>query len=124
MTYRVRRVLALMMGNAARFDGCRRKHRPTGGIEGAVSDSTASWLVTAAAAYLGCGSLFAPWFAWLGVQRVDPVARDSTLGFRLLILPGVVALWPLLALRWAAGSAHPPRETTAHRRRAMRRAPS
>lgn len=40
------------------------------------------------------------------IDELDPSARGASLGFRLLILPGVVALWPLLwrRMRSAAGS--------------------
>lgn len=44
------------------------------------------------------GLLFAASFLTRRIERVDPAARGSSWGFRLLILPGVVALWPLL---WA-----------------------
>lgn len=44
------------------------------------------------------GLLFAASFLTRRIERVDPSARGSGWGFRLLILPGVVALWPLL---WA-----------------------
>jgi hypothetical protein len=37
---------------------------------------------------------------WKGLQRLDAAARGSGLGFRLLITPGIVALWPLVALAW------------------------
>lgn len=93
------------------------------GIERPVSEAAASTIVTAAALYLGCGAAFAGPFVWRGVTRIDPVARDSTVGFRLLILPGVTLLWPLLAIRWARGSVHPPLELNAHRRAAARRRP-
>jgi hypothetical protein len=50
--------------------------------------------------YLGCGLLFAVGFVTLGVGRVDVAARDTSLGFRLLLLPGTAACWPFLAVRW------------------------
>jgi ABC-type branched-subunit amino acid transport system permease subunit len=70
--------------------------------------------------YLGAGAAFAVVFVTTGVQRIDPVARQGTWGFRVLIVPGVMLLWPLLARRWAVGSIHPPTESNAHRRRARR----
>jgi hypothetical protein len=39
-------------------------------------------------------------FVLRGVDRVDPAARGASIGFRLLILPGTVALWPLMVTRW------------------------
>jgi hypothetical protein len=66
-----------------------------------VTERVAELLVAAAGAYVAAGLLFACAFVTWGVSRVDPVAREATLGFRLIILPGVTALWPLLAVRWA-----------------------
>ena len=72
-------------------------------------------LVCVLAGYLGCGLLFAPAWAFVGVQRTDPAARGASLGFRLAILPGAAALWPLLALHWARGDREPPEPRDAHR---------
>jgi hypothetical protein len=78
----------------------------------------AYWMLGVAAGYLALGTLFAVPFLARGVARIDPGARGAPLGFRLAILPGVVALWPLLARRWISGAAYPPEERTAHRLRA------
>lgn len=83
----------------------------------------ASVLLQVAAAYVGTGLLFALAFVVGGVQRVDPSARGAGWVFRVLIVPGTVIFWPLLAVRWAVGSMHPPTELTAHRRRALARRP-
>jgi hypothetical protein len=79
----------------------------------------ANALVLALGVYVGLGALFAVPFVLRGVNRIDPVARGGTWGFRLVVLPGVVALWPLLAQRWALGSP-PPVERNAHRDAACR----
>lgn len=73
-------------------------------------------LLGAVGVYLGIGLGFALPFVFLGVQRVDPDAAGAGVGFRLLIVPGVVLLWPLLARRWWR-DAPPPRERTPHKRR-------
>ena len=78
----------------------------------------AGWLVRLVGAFLIVGVLFAVPFVLRGVGRIDPDAREGTWGFRLLIFPGVVALWPILALRWLSGSQIPPPEQNAHRRAA------
>lgn len=83
-----------------------------------TAEAVATWLVRVIGAYLAFGLVFAIPFVLRGVGRIDPIAREGTRGFRLLILPGVVALWPLLARRWAAGAGHPPTECNAHRRAA------
>lgn len=78
----------------------------------------ATWAVRLAGFYLACGFVFAVacLFVTRGVDRLDPGARDGSWGFRLVVLPGVVALWPLFARRWHAGRAAPPVERNAHRR--------
>lgn len=77
----------------------------------------ATWLVLGMGIYLGLGVLFAVPFLVRGVQRVDPGAQGAGWGFRVLILPGVAALWPVLARRWASGATSPPEPRDAHRRR-------
>jgi len=69
--------------------------------------------------YVAIGLLFALAFVLRGVQRIDPAAKGGTWGFRLIIIPGVMALWPLMARRWAQGSP-PPAQRSAHRQRATR----
>ncbi len=59
------------------------------------------------AVYVGCGVVFAIPFAAVGVSTIDAAARNASIGFRLLIFPGAVALWPLLAARWARAERHP-----------------
>ena len=58
-------------------------------------------ILAVAAAYAGIGVAFAIPFLTLGIQRIDAAARGAGWGFRWLVLPGVVALWPVLAARWA-----------------------
>ena len=65
--------------------------------------------------YLACGIVFAVPFVVLGVGRIDPHATHGSWGFRVLILPGTVFLWPLLAKRWVQGMQEPPQEKTAHK---------
>lgn len=52
------------------------------------------------AAYALGGLLFAAAFLVAGLGRIDPQARGASLGFRLIIAPGVAAFWPLLLRRW------------------------
>ena len=80
----------------------------------------AGWMLAALGTYLAAGVLFAIPFVLVGAGRIDPGARGAPWSFRLLIVPGVAALWPLLLRRWASGATHPPEERTAHRRAARR----
>ena len=54
----------------------------------------------AAGLYTAMGLAFACVFLTLGISRVDPASKGSGIGFRLIILPGVAALWPVLVARW------------------------
>ena len=57
-------------------------------------------LVSLFIAYLLIGFLFAIAFAVKGVQKIDPVAAESNWKFRLLIIPGSMACWPMLLKKW------------------------
>jgi hypothetical protein len=83
-----------------------------------MAPSLAVLVVGLAGLYVTAGAVFAVPFIIRGVERIDPLASGSPWSFRLLIVPGTVVFWPLLLLRWAAGSVAPPIEVNAHRRAA------
>ena len=60
----------------------------------------AEWFVRVLTLYAAIGVAFGALFVIAGVQRIDSVARNTGLGFRLIILPGSAALWPALLVRW------------------------
>ena len=60
----------------------------------------AEWFINLFGVYTGIGLLFAIAFLTVGISQVDPVSKASGVGFRLIILPGVAALWPVLLTRW------------------------
>ncbi len=61
------------------------------------------WLFTA---YGVLGVLFAIPFLMVGINRMDSRTKGAGLAFRLIVFPGVVALWPLLLHRtWRGGPA-------------------
>ncbi len=80
--------------------------------------SLARALVAVFAGWVAIGALFAVAFACVGAGRVDHEARSGSFGFRVLIVPASVALWPLLLLRWIRASGEAPRERNEHRDRA------
>jgi hypothetical protein len=84
-----------------------------------MAEQIAGWIVVLLLVYLGLGVLFALPFVLFGVDRIDAVARESRWGFRVMIFPGSVALWPVLMLRWL-GAKLPPEERNAHRLAARR----
>jgi hypothetical protein len=65
--------------------------------------------------YAFFGLIFAGLFVSVGVQKLDSEAKGSGIAFRLLILPGVAAFWPLLLARWTRGIVEPPVEKNPHR---------
>lgn len=75
----------------------------------------ATWIWILTGVYLGAGLLFAVPFLAKRIQNTDPSAENSSIGFRLMALPGVVLLWPMLARRWVAGINQPPQERSPHR---------
>lgn len=49
--------------------------------------------------YLLPGFVFAVWFAYVKVPRIDPGARNSSFFFKLILLPGAMLLWPILLFK-------------------------
>ncbi len=75
----------------------------------------ASWLIHAAYTYVAVGILLLPWWHLRGLRRLDTSAGTGPRGFRVLISPGLVALWPWLLARARKGTGHPRVERNAHR---------
>ena len=74
----------------------------------------ATGLSYATIGYGALGLLFSLFFVLFGVQSIDPAARGAGIGFRLIVVPGCVLLWPLLLVRWIRAS-EPPEESNPHR---------
>lgn len=79
-----------------------------------MSLEIARLIVGAFEMYAMTGVVFAVLFLLAAITRLDPRVAGAPLTLRLLLLPGVVALWPLLAWRWIAG-AKEPAERNPHR---------
>jgi len=73
-------------------------------------------LVWAAGVYLAAGFVTAVFALIRGLGRIDPDAEKATWGFRLIVLPGLVVLWPVLVRRFRSGEQDPPSEETPHKR--------
>ena len=72
-----------------------------------MSLTIARVVVVALEAYAVAGVAFAAAFLPRAVARMDPRVAGAPRTLRLLILPGVVALWPLFARRWITGGSEP-----------------
>jgi hypothetical protein len=75
----------------------------------------ATSLVHVVYAYVLVGLALLPWWHLRGLRRLDTSAASGPWGFRILISPGLVALWPWLIARARHGIGHPPAERNAHR---------
>lgn len=80
-----------------------------------MNETIASWLVSALGIYLAIGLVFSIPFVLKGVGKNDPAVKGSSVGFRLIIIPGVVLLWPVLLRRWMSNTGVPPEEASPHR---------
>jgi hypothetical protein len=60
----------------------------------------AELFVDALTLYAAVGVVFAIAFVARGISRIDAHAAGAGLAFRLIVFPGIAALWPLLLSRW------------------------
>lgn len=60
---------------------------------------TAEFIIMLVEWYLYAGIAVAVAFLVWGVDRIDAAARGAFL-FRVLVLPGLVGLWPLVLVMW------------------------
>ncbi len=51
-------------------------------------------------AYLFIGLVFALWFVFRGVQKVDAGMEGASWKLRLLLLPGAMAFWMVLLIKY------------------------
>ncbi len=73
-------------------------------------------LLAFCSAYLLVGAFVAFAFITFGLEGVDAAAREAY-GFRILIYPGLVLLWPLVVWRWWSivnGASDKPRPVAHH----------
>lgn len=64
-----------------------------------MSAAWAEGVLAVLAVYLAVGALFAAVIAIKGLGRIDAGAREMPWSARVLILPGLVALWPLMLVK-------------------------
>lgn len=86
-----------------------------------MTEATAELVVLCAGGYLCAGVFCAALLLVTGFKRIDPSAGNAPLGFKLIVLPGLVVLWPFMAWRWLRNDGHPPEERSPHLRPAQRK---
>lgn len=69
--------------------------------------------LSAAGLYLGFGFLAGCWLAFTRLGNFDPAAQNGSLGFRLLMIPGLAIFWPRFL--FAKARSNVPEERNAHR---------
>jgi len=57
-------------------------------------------LLIIAVIYLVLGVLFVIPFLMKGLTKGDEGANGSTIGFKIIIIPGVIVFWPVLVSKW------------------------
>ena len=57
-------------------------------------------ILIAAGIYLLLGVLFVVPFLLKGLTKVDAGAHGGTIGFKIIIVPGVIVFWPVLLRKW------------------------
>jgi hypothetical protein len=85
--------------------------RPLRHLTRVLSLAAAQVVAAVVEGYLAAGLVFAVLFLPRGAARVDPGIGRSPVAVRLILAPGVVLLWPVLAYQWrrarAGGPSHP-----------------
>jgi hypothetical protein len=59
------------------------------------------------AIYLFLGVLFIFPFLMKGLTKVDAGAHGGTIGFKIIIIPGVIMFWPALLAKWVKANRSP-----------------
>ena len=54
--------------------------------------------------YLVLGIFFIIPFLIKGMSKVDEGTHGSTIGFKIIIIPGVIVFWPVLLSKWMKGN--------------------
>jgi len=67
--------------------------------------------------YAVAGLIFAALFLPRGLVQVDPLVGHSPWRVRILFVPGIVALWPGMALSWRRAAATRPATSAPEGRR-------
>jgi hypothetical protein len=68
-----------------------------------MAETLVDHLLAVLETYLVLGVVVAVWVEVFALQQLDPVAAHGTWGFRVLVFPGLVLLWPVMLCKgWKA----------------------
>lgn len=73
-------------------------------------DTLASVILSLVGGYALLGAGVAVWLIYAGMRRMDPIAAVGPWGFRLLLMPGLTALWPWALVRSMRHATHTTQE--------------
>lgn len=65
--------------------------------------ATAQTIWLGVGAYFAVGLIVALIYVFLAAPRLDVAARGSGFFFRLMVLPGIAGLWPIMVIRLLSG---------------------
>jgi hypothetical protein len=57
--------------------------------------------------YVVAGIIFTIFFQIKGLSKIDEGVHGSTIGFRIIIIPGCIVFWPVLLRKWLMISNNP-----------------
>ncbi|MBS4065411.1 MAG: hypothetical protein KGZ74_12665 [Chitinophagaceae bacterium] len=57
-------------------------------------------LLSAILVYALAGCCFLPFFYKKGIHLIDESVKGSSIGFYIIIIPGVLVFWPVLLRQW------------------------
>ena len=58
--------------------------------------------------YVLIGLIFYFPFVFNGMKKIDEGAKDTPLGFKMLILPATLVFWPVLLKKWITSPSQTP----------------
>lgn len=63
-----------------------------------------SILLLMALLYVLVGLVFTAIFIFRGLEKIDEATQNASAGFKIIIIPGCIVLWPFLLKKWIHAS--------------------
>ncbi|MEP7318740.1 MAG: hypothetical protein ABI921_08355 [Panacibacter sp.] len=65
-----------------------------------MTETIVSFMFIVGAVYMLAGILFTIFFQAKGLSKIDEGTHGAGIGFRIIILPGIIVFWPFLLRKW------------------------